>query len=286
MSVLSGRASCSRISRGEHAAGDEEAERGDDEAPADRLVVDRARASRQARRVAPGRARARASAGASAALFSARRSVSVAVAHCRRPQVGDQRLRVVGRQAACAGMFDARLDALRVGDPARQVLAACWAACRRRACARLADVGEVGRRARAGASVPWIAWHIAQVLPQEHLAAALRRRVGGLGAPARAGAAAQRSYSLGRLGDDVERHVARAGSRRTRRTGRDRCRAGRRETAASRVRPGIRSFLPCRFGTQKLWITSSACSVMTTGRPTGTCSSLAVVKMRDGSASS
>jgi hypothetical protein len=36
------------------------------------------------------------------------------------------------------------------------------------------------------------------------------------------------------------------------------------------VRPGIRSFLPCRFGTQKLWITSSDSSVTTTGLPIGT----------------
>ena len=33
--------------------------------------------------------------------------------------------------------------------------------------------------------------------------------------------------------------------------------------------PGIRSVLPCRFGTQKLWITSVDCSVISTGRPTG-----------------
>ena len=47
------------------------------------------------------------------------------------------------------------------------------------------------------------------------------------------------------------------------------------------MRPGIRSFVPLRFGTQRLWITSSDFKVKTTGRPTGTCSSLAVLKVSD-----
>ena len=74
----------------------------------------------------------------------------------------------------------------------------------------------------------------------------------------------------------------RAASRRTRRTGRER-RPGRSACRQSVLTwPGIRSFLPCRFGTQKLWITSTERSVSSTGRPTGMWISFAVAKPRAG----
>src|SRR4051794_7423163 len=48
-------------------------------------------------------------------------------------------------------------------------------------------------------------------------------------------------------------------------------------------RPGMRSCLPARLGSQKLWITSLERRMMRVGTPTGTCSSLAVRREFDGS---
>ena len=75
---------------------------------------------------------------------------------------------------------------------------------------------------------------------------------------------------------------ARAGSRRIPRIGPGRCPPSARNAIVD-SRPGIRSFLPARLGTQKLWMTSSARRLISTGRPTGTWSSLAVAKVRAGS---
>src|SRR4051812_35052367 len=41
--------------------------------------------------------------------------------------------------------------------------------------------------------------------------------------------------------------------------------------------PGMASRLPCKLGTQKLWMTSADASFTWMGRPTGTCISYAVV---------
>ncbi len=46
--------------------------------------------------------------------------------------------------------------------------------------------------------------------------------------------------------------------------------------------PGIRSRLPVRFGTQKLWMTSRDIVLSTTGTPTGMCSSFGVLTRSDG----
>ena len=51
-------------------------------------------------------------------------------------------------------------------------------------------------------------------------------------------------------------------------------------------RPGIRSCLPIRLGTQKEWITSADSSLISTGSPTGMWISFAVVKLRLASGSS
>src|SRR6476646_10947901 len=48
-------------------------------------------------------------------------------------------------------------------------------------------------------------------------------------------------------------------------------------------RPGIRSCLPARLVTQRLWITSLERRMIRVGTPTGTCSSLAVRRIFDGS---
>src|SRR4051812_35150915 len=51
------------------------------------------------------------------------------------------------------------------------------------------------------------------------------------------------------------------------------------------VRPGTRSFLPARLGTQNEWITSAELSTNSTGCPTGTWISFAVVKRAFGDGS-
>ena len=53
-SVLSGRASCSPHPQGQDAAGEEEAERRDEKAARDRLVVDGAEPAEEAGRITPG----------------------------------------------------------------------------------------------------------------------------------------------------------------------------------------------------------------------------------------
>jgi hypothetical protein len=144
---------------------------------------------------------------------------------------------------------------------------------------RRRQVRQVRRRPRAGV-VPWIVWHMAQLRLRNSAAALrLRRSVGSAGAGWRCARPRPRTRPADRRAR--RRPSSRAGSRRTRRTGRGTGRAGRRAGASCAVRPGIRSFLPCRLGTQRLWITSSDFSVTTTGRPTGTCISLAVSNMRD-----
>src|SRR5256885_3384965 len=49
------------------------------------------------------------------------------------------------------------------------------------------------------------------------------------------------------------------------------------------LRPGMRSSLPARLGTQKLWMTSLDWRLMCTGTPTGRGSSFAVRTIFDGS---
>ena len=51
-------------------------------------------------------------------------------------------------------------------------------------------------------------------------------------------------------------------------------------------RPGMRSSLPARLGTQKEWMTSEDSSLISTGSPTGIWISFAVVKVRAGASSS
>ena len=145
---------------------------------------------------------------------------------------------------------------------------------RERAAAR--DVGQVGRGRVRRPACRAIAWHITQGPRSKTSVPALllgrggrrRRRAVARPASARSRRAARRPRGA---------PSARAAGRRTRRTGRGRRPAGRPAARARSTGPGIRSILPCRFGTQKLWITSVESRSNATGRPTGMWISLAVV---------
>ena len=176
----------------------------------------------------------------------------------QRLQVGEQRLQVVGREPgrrhAVAG-----LDALRIGDPAGEVAARV----RQRA------GGDRARGWRSGsgrapcappAGVPRIVWHIAHGPLLEDSLPALSARCVPAPAPAARWRRASASKCAGGSATTTKRHVRVLDGRRTRRTGRDRRPAVSAWSTASLSRPGIRSVLPCRFGTQKLWMTSADCS--------------------------
>ena len=132
------------------------------------------------------------------------------------------------------------------------------------------DVGQVGADACVRRRCRWIAWHIDAGLVHEHVAA---RCPAAVAAPAARSALRVEPALEIRAGGSATTRTpcARAGSRRTRRTGRGKSPALAGVNSMWFVRPGIRSCLPCRFGTQKLWMTSPARARRWTGRPTGTC---------------
>ena len=177
---------------------------------------------------------------------------------------------------------DARLDPLRVDDPAGQVAPGVRQdpADQRPA----ADVRQVGADPAHGRRSPGSCGTSRRSSPRKTSRprrSALGRRLGRRPPPGLEPA----PELLLRLGHDDESHERVLVARRTRRTGPRTSPAGR---PGGRVRvgwPGIMSRLPWRLGTQKLWITSVDCRSNWTVRPTGMWISLAVVTIRLGSAS-
>ena len=229
-------------------------------AAADRLVVDGAEPADRARpavlqvrsSAAPSRSAARRSRGDRRRSRSSRH-------HSSALQVGRASARKSSGGSGTSGMLTPGLMRLRIGDPAGEVAARVRQRARgERRAAR--DMRQVGADVPP-AVVPRIVWHMTQ--GRDRKTSRPRCAVGGCrrGGAADAAASRQRSKASARLGDDVAAPCARAAGRRTRRTGRGRCPAGRPEARSSLCWPGIRSCLPCRFGTQKLWITSGERSV-------------------------
>ena len=250
-----------RISSAASPPASEEDERGDDEALADRLVVDGRRTSRQTR---AGRVQVRSSVGAASRGRRGDRVESAAwCAVCSRAvslisgSPGRRRAPAGRPPTACiGGMLVPGLIRLRIrrSSPPRLPRRVRQRAGGDRLCGwRCAS----GRARVAAGDVPWIVWHMraGAVDGTRRCRAALSASVGcaaGWRWPAarrRTVPAARRSPTnaimrvlvAAELGALAAVHAGLVGLERM-----------------IDVRPGIRSFLPCRFGTQKLWITSSA----------------------------
>ena len=229
-----------------------------------RLVVDRAEPAEQAGRVGPGlvqqpRRGAIRPARRPSRAWHARRAPARAVAFIAsvpgRPRSASQVVAATAAWPACC------VPGLSVCGSAIQpasVLAACWAACRRRASARLATCVRSGARVRLRRACPapcgtsrsgssgtrcWPRCACASAGSRGRLRAArcshARTAAGGSATTSKRHQRVLVAAELGALAAVDARLVGA-------------------EARACAVRPGIRSFLPCRLGTHRLWITSSA----------------------------
>ena len=248
--------------RGLEAAEQQEHERGDEVALADRLVVDRAERSRATPGASPtmrsrrgsmlASSAGRAITGTRSASWPARTAAMASSSVC---EVGDDRAAGPGPTAPCVGMQRARLERLRVGDPSRRGCRACWAAGRRRSSAAH-QMREVGAEdAARGAAAHGVAG--AAVARRMPACASLQQRwTRGRRGSAAAARSAQAAVVLRRRRRRPTSPCGRAARRSIRRTGRDTCPACRPGATVTLVWPGITSILPASCGIQNEWMTS------------------------------
>ena len=224
--------------RREHAAEQEEGERGDEIAPADRLVIDVREPADEPARIRPrALEHVRIVAGVRKLAVARHRSVSRYATSACRSSAG-QRIR---------RHLIARLDRLRIADPRRRGVRACSAACRRRACCGWRGASDRARPARRP-SVPRIVWQPAHRAAHEDVAARVARRLVRRIAAGCRMASSQRFEVALRTRRRRRTPCARAAGRRTPRTGRGRCR---------RDRPASRS-PSCSRGSDRACLAGSA----------------------------
>ncbi len=124
--------------------------------------------------------------------------------------------------------------------------------------------------------MPCTVWHIAQLCVRKICSPRVWSSFDGGGAILALMREPGRVF-VGCLGDHEERHQRMFVTAELGALAAVLARVVRAKTDPSAVRPGIRSFLPCRFGTRTSESHPDDLSVTSTGWPTGMCISLAVM---------